>query len=301
VARLFLEHNHHVVVIRHPMPYVDLSRQVCQRFATLEDLDLHQCTIEEREEYEPLIRMGLVFYAGVDYERIVRETEQEASFIIWDGGNNDLPFVKPDLHLVVLDPHRAGHELTYHPGETNLRMADVLVINKLDSASQEQLDLIMENIASTNPGAEVIRARSVLSVDHPEWIHGKQVLIVGDGPTLTHGGMGFGAGTLAAQRFGASAVVDGRKYAVGSIQDTYLEYDHLGKEVPAMGYSQKQITELEATINRAEVDTVIVATPMDLSRVIRVNVPTTRVTYEVEEEGSRLIELLNEFESRWLS
>jgi predicted GTPase len=262
-------------------------------------LDLHQCTIEEREEYEPLIRLGVVVYAGVDYERIIREAEQETSFIIWDGGNNDLPFVKPDLHLVVLDPHRAGHELTYHPGEANLRMADVLIINKVDSASQEQLDLIMKNIASTNPGAEVIRARSVVSVDHPELIRDKRVLIVGDGPTLTHGGMGFGAGTLAAQRFGASAVVDGRKYAVGSIQDTYREYDHLGKEVPAMGYSQKQITELEATINRAEVDTVIVATPMDLSRVIRVNVPTTRVTYEVEEEeGSRLIELLNEFESR---
>jgi predicted GTPase len=237
----------------------------------------------------------------VDYERIIREAEQETRFIIWDGGNNDLPFVKPDLQLVVLDPHRAGHELSYHPGEVNLRLADVLVINKVDSASQEQLDLLMKNIASTNPTAEVIRTRSVLSVDHPEWIHGKRVLIVGDGPTLTHGGMGFGAGTLAAQRFGASAVVDGRKYAVGSIQDAYREHDHMQKEIPAMGYSQKQIVELEATINRADVDTVIVATPIDLSRLIRVNVPVARVTYEVEEEGSALVELLSTFESTYLA
>jgi predicted GTPase len=301
VARFFLERGRPVVVIRHPMPYGDLDRQVCQRFATVEDLDLHQCTIEEREEYEPLVRMGVVVYAGVDYEEILRQAEQEARFIIWDGGNNDLPFVRPDLHLVVLDPHRAGHELAYHPGETNLRMADILVINKVDSASQEQLDLLQQNIALTNPRAEVIRARSELSVDHPERIQGRTVLIVGDGPTLTHGGMGFGAGTLAAQRFGASAVVDGRKYAAGSLQDTYRENAHLGMEVPAMGYSSQQVRELEATINRAEVDTVIVATPVDLSRLIKVKVPIARVTYEVQEEGDRLTQLLTEFEKQHLS
>lgn len=297
IARFFLERGHRLVVIRHPMPYGDLGRQVCQRFATLEDLDLQQCTIEEREEYEPLVRMGVVVYAGVDYQKIIAEAEQEAEFIIWDGGNNDFPFIRPDLHLVVLDPHRPGHELAYHPGEANLRMASVLLINKVDSASREQLDLLAGNIALANPKAEVIRARSVISVDHPERIRGQKVLIIGDGPTLTHGGMGFGAGTLAARRFEAAGVVDGREYAVGSIRDTYREYGHLVKEVPAMGYSSQQVRELEVTINRAVVDSVIVATPIDLSRVVTVNVPLARVTYEIEEEGGRLAELLTGFES----
>jgi len=274
-----------VVAVRHPMPYGDLVKQACQRFATYEDLERHRCTIEEREEYEPLIGRGVIVYAGVDYERVLREAEREADVIVWDGGNNDLPFYRPDLHVVVVDPHRPGHELRYHPGETNLRAADVVVINKIETADGEDVDTVRNNVASANPGATVIEAASPIFVEDPNAIRGKRVLVVEDGPTLTHGEMSYGAGVVAARRFGAAEIVDPRPYAVGSILETYEKYPTTGDVLPAMGYGQEQVGELEQTIDNTPCDLVIVATPIDLRRVVTIGKPSQRVRYEMQEVG----------------
>lgn len=274
-----------VVVVRHPMPYGNLVKQVCQRFASYEDLDKYECTIEEREEYEPHLDRGTVVYAGVDYERILRQAEQGAEILLWDGGNNDLPFYKPDLHIVVTDPHRAGHELRYHPGEANLRMADVVVINKIDTSQPDKVEIVRQNILAMNSHAIVVDAASPIFVDEPQAIRGRRVLVVEDGPTLTHGEMSYGAGVVAVRRFGAAEIVDPRPYAVGSIAETYQKYPNTGPVLPAMGYGAKQIQELEETINATPCDLVIVATPIDLRRVLKINRPMQRVRYELQEIG----------------
>ncbi len=285
VSDILREMGKKVVIVRHPMPYGDLVKQACQRFATYDDLDRHQCTIEEREEYEPHLDRGMVVYAGVDYEQILRQAEQEAEVILWDGGNNDLPFYEPDLHIVVTDPHRAGHEVTYHPGEANLRLADVVVINKVDTSDLAAIAAVHNNVYHVNPQAAVIEAASPIFVEHPEAIRGKKVLVVEDGPTLTHGEMAYGAGIVAARRFGAAQIVDPRPYAVGSIIETFEKYPQTGPLLPAMGYSQKQIEELEETINNTPCDLVIVATPIDLRRVVEIRHPAQRVRYELQEIG----------------
>ena len=296
VFRLLREMGLKVVSIRHPMPYGDLVKQKVQRFASYEDLDKYECTIEEREEYEPYIDMGGVVYAGVDYEAILREAEKEADVIIWDGGNNDFPFYKPDLWIVVADPHRPGHEMKYHPGETNFRAADVIIINKMDTANRDDIQEIFDSIEKANPDAIVIEAASPLFVDHPELIKGKRVLVVEDGPTLTHGEMRYGAGYVAAKRYGAKEIVDPRPYAVGSIVDTYKKYTHLHLILPAMGYGKKQMKELEETINNADVDVVVSGTPIDLNRVVKVNKPIVRVRYELDEIGKPdLKDVLSDF------
>ncbi len=274
-----------VVAIRHPMPYGDLVKQAVQRFATYDDLVKHETTIEEREEYEPHIARGTIVYAGVDYEKILRQAETEADIILWDGGNNDFSFYQPDLLIVVADPHRPGHELTFHPGETNLRMADVVVINKVDTANAENANRVRANIRATNPNAAIVEAASPIFVDDAAAIRGKRVLVVEDGPTLTHCGMAYGAGVVAAQKFGASEIVDPRPYAVGSIKETYNKYPTTGAVLPAMGYGDKQVQELEATINAAPVDLVLIATPIDLRRVVNIKHPTDRVRYELQEIG----------------
>lgn len=274
-----------VVAIRHPMPYGDLVKQTCQRFATFEDLDLHECTIEEREEYEPHIANGVIVYAGVDYEKIIRAAEQEADVILWDGGNNDFPFYKTDLLFVLVDPHRPGHELKYHPGETNLRMADVIIINKEDSAHPENIQTVRENARMANPKAAIIDAASPIFVENPEIIAGKRVLVIEDGPTLTHGEMRFGAGYLAAQKAGAAEIVEPRPYAVRSIAKTYEKYNHVSMILPAMGYGDQQVKDLEETVNKVECDAVVIGTPIDLRRVIEINKPSTRVMYELQEIG----------------
>ena len=279
-----------VVTVRHPMPYGTLADQICQRFSSYEDLDRHHTTIEEREEYEPHIDRGGVVYAGVDYELILREAEKEADVILWDGGNNDLPFYRPDLHIVVADPHRAGHELAYYPGEANVRMADVVVINKIDTADFEDISTVRRNVRSINPRAVVVEAASPITVEDPKEIRGKKVLVVEDGPTLTHGGMSFGAGTVAAQRFGAAETVDPRPYAVGSIKETYIKYPTIGPLLPAMGYSPHQVKELEETINATPCELVVVATPIDLRRVARIDRPCDRVRYELQEIGQPTLE-----------
>lgn len=286
-----------VVAVRHPMPYGDLAAQAVQRFATYTDLDRHDCTIEEREEYEPYIERGAVIYAGVDYEAILRQAEQEADVIVWDGGNNDLPFYKSDLHIVVVDPHRPGHEVAYHPGETNLRMANIVIVNKVDTADYANVLKVREQIEKVNPAAIVIEAASPIFVDDPAAVRGKRVLVVEDGPTLTHGEMSYGAGVIAAKRFGAAEIVDPRPFAVGSIKDTYAKYPSTGAVLPAMGYGAKQIAELEATINATQVDLVIAATPIDLTRVLKPNLPMMRVRYELEVIGSPTLEevLANQF------
>ena len=281
-----------VVVVRHPMPYGDLKKQAVQRFATYDDLTKNECTIEEREEYEPLIDKGIVVYAGVDYERILREAEKEADVIVWDGGNNDVPFYRSDLHIVVADPHRPGHEVAYHPGETNVRMADVIIINKIQTADRQDILTVRDNIKSINPLATVIEAASPILVDHPDDIRGKRVLVVEDGPTVTHGGMTYGAGTIAAEDYGAAEIIDPRPYAVGSIAETLRKYGHIGKLLPAMGYGNDQIRELEDTINRADCDVVVSGTPVDLHRVIKVNKPIVRVRYELCEIGHPTLEEL---------
>jgi len=274
-----------VVVVRHPMPYGDLAAQARQRFGSYEDLDAHHCTIEEREEYEPHLDRGMVVYAGVDYERILREAESEADVLVWDGGNNDLPFYRPDLHIVVADPHRAGHELTYHPGEANLRMAHVVVINKVDTADLAAIAAVRERVYQVNPHAMVIEAASPIFLSNDQPIQGRRVLVVEDGPTLTHGEMAYGAGVVAARRYGAAEIVDPRLYAVGSLVETFRRYPHIGPVLPAMGYSAGQTRELEATINAAPCDLVLIATPIDLRRLITIHHPTERVRYELQEIG----------------
>jgi len=272
-----------VVVIRHPMPYGDLAEQVCERFASYDDLNRYECTIEEREEYEPHIDIGNVVYAGVDYEKILREAEKEADVILWDGGNNDLSFYKPDLQIVIVDPLRAGHELRYYPGETNLRMADVVVISKVDSATPDELETVRNNIKSVRPEAKIIEAELEIKVEDENLIRGKRVVAVEDGPTVTHGGMKEGAGAVAARRFGAKELIDPKSYAVGSIKTTYEKYPHLGKVLPAMGYGEKQIQELKETVERIDYDTLLIGTPIDLRRVMDIKKLAVRVRYEVRE------------------
>ncbi|MFZ5827111.1 MAG: cyclic 2,3-diphosphoglycerate synthase [Bacillota bacterium] len=274
-----------VVSVRHPMPYGDLPSQRVQRFASYADLDLHKCTIEEREEYEPHIDLGAVIYAGVDYEAILREAEKEADVIVWDGGNNDFAFYKADLYITVVDPHRPGHELAYHPGEANLRLADVVVINKVDTASPDGVERVRASIAAVNPSALVVDGASPIFVDDAESIRDKRVLVLEDGPTLTHGEMKYGAGVVAARKFGAAAVVDPRPWAVASIADTFQKYPEIGILLPAMGYGEKQMRDLEATINACDCDLVVSATPIDITRVIRPNKPVLRVRYELQEIG----------------
>ncbi len=274
-----------VVAVRHPMPYGNLAAQAVQRFASYADMDHHNCTIEEREEYEPYVERGAVIYAGVDYESILREAEQEADVIIWDGGNNDLPFFKPDLMIVVTDPHRPGHELAYHPGEANLRMADVVVMNKIDTADYDDILTLQENIRRANPTAVLVRAASPIFIDDPTAIRGQRVLVVEDGPTLTHGEMAYGAGVVAAHAFGAGEIVDPHPYAVGSIAATYLKYPTTGPVLPAMGYGAQQMADLQATIAATPADSVLVATPIDLARLITIDRPNQRVRYELQEIG----------------
>ena len=283
VAAKLRTQGHKPVVIRHPMPYGNLAEQAVQRFATLEDLDLQQCTIEEREEYEPHIHLGTVVYAGVDYEKILRQAEKEADVILWDGGNNDTPFYVSDLEIVVVDPHRAGHELAYFPGEVNLRRADVVVINKIDTAAMHDTETVRQNIKLANPKAAVIEMACRVSIASPELIKGKRVLVVEDGPTLTHGEMPYGAGVVAARQCSAAKLVDPRPFAVGSIRGVYERYGHLSSLLPAMGYSAMQRHELEETIRATPCDLVVIATPIDLARVIKIDKPALRVTYEVEE------------------
>ncbi len=279
-----------VVAVRHPMPYGDLEAQKVQRFAEIEDLHKHKCTIEEMEEYEPHINKGIVVYAGVDYEAILREAEKEADVIVWDGGNNDMPFYKPDVMITVADPHRPGHELEYYPGEANVHLADIVVINKVDTADYFDIDEVRQNIRMLNPSARIVEAASPIFVEDPSIIEGKRVLVVEDGPTLTHGGMDYGAGTVAAEKFGASELVDPRPWAVGKIVETYEKYPEIGILLPAMGYSEQQIKDLEATINASDCDAVIIGTPIDLRRVININKPSTRVYYELQEIGMPTLE-----------
>jgi len=279
-----------VAAIRHPMPYGNLVKQAVQRYADYSDLDKHECTIEEREEYEPHLDNGILVYAGVDYEKILRQAEQEVDIILWDGGNNDFSFYVPDLQIVVADPHRPGHELTYHPGETNVNSADVFVINKVDTTDAENVLKVRENLRRTNPKAVIIEAASPLFVEDPAAIQGKRVLVIEDGPTLTHGEMAYGAGYVAARRFGAAEIVDPRPYAVRSIKATYEKYPKTGPILPAMGYGEAQTRDLEATINKADVDMVIIGTPIDLKRVIKINKPAQRVHYELQEIGQPTLE-----------
>ena len=296
VAEVLQAMGKKVVVIRHPMPYGDLAAQACQRFADFKDLEKHKCTIEEREEYEPHIMRGLVVYAGVDYEMIVREAEKEADVVLWDGGNNDMSFYKTDFQFTVVDPHRAGHELTYYPGQVNLLLADAIVINKIDSADPEGVAIVRENIATYNPRAAVIDAASPIQVDRPELIRGKRVLVVEDGPTLTHGGMQYGAGVVAAGKYGAAELVDPRPFTVKSITGTFDKYPEIGMLLPAMGYGDQQVKDLETTINRTECDSVVVATPIDLSRLIKIKQPVARVYYSLQEIGTPTVAtVLEEF------
>lgn len=293
VASILRDLGHKLAVVRHPMPYGNLKAQAVQRFASFEDLDRYACSIEEREEYEPHLAQGTVVYAGVDYEAILREAEREADVILWDGGNNDLPFFKSDLWIVVVDPHRPGHELSYHPGEANVRAADVVIINKVDTAAKEDTETVRQNVATLNPQAEVIEAASPIQVENPEAIRGKRVLVVEDGPTLTHGGMAYGAGWIAAQKFGAAEIVDPRPYAQGSISEAYSKYPTTGMVLPAMGYGPEQMEELEQTINSADVEVVVIGTPIDLGKLLHLDMPYQNVRYELEEIGQpRLPEIL---------
>ena len=287
VAQTLTERGKKVAIIRHPMPYGNLEEQVVQRFASYADLDKHKCTIEEREEYEPHIDLGLVVYAGVDYEKILHQAEAEADVILWDGGNNDLPFYNTDLHIVVVDPHRAGHETAYHPGEANLRKADIALINKVDSADPTDVEKVKATIAAVNPQAKIIMANSPITVDDPEAVAGKKVLVIEDGPTLTHGEMAYGAGVIAAEKLGAAELIDPRPFAVGSIKDTFAKYNHLSRLLPAMGYGQTQIEELERTINDSPAELVLIGTPIDLRRIMKLDKPALRVRYDLEEIGDQ--------------
>jgi predicted GTPase len=295
VAGLLRELGHRVAVIRHPMPYGDLSKQAVQRFASHEDLEIHNCSIEEREEYEPHLALGSIIYAGVDYEAILQQAESEVDLILWDGGNNDLPFYQPDLHIVVVDPHRPGHELRFHPGEANVRAADLIIVNKVDTAAPEDVATVRANAAELNPAARVIEAASPISVEDPSQIRDKRVLVVEDGPTLTHGDMSFGAGWIAAKRFGAGEIVDPRPFATGTILETFEKYPNTGDVLPAMGYGEMQMQELEDTINASEADLVLIGTPIDLGRLLQLNKPHQAVHYELEEIGQPgLSEILEE-------
>ncbi len=288
-----------VVAIRHPMPYGNLVEQKVQRFATIDDLSKHKCTIEEMEEYEPHVVRGNVIYAGVDYEAILRAAEQDpdgCDVILWDGGNNDFPFYKPDLNMTVVDPHRPGNELSYYPGEVTLRLADVAIINKMDTAAPEAIQTVRESIAKVNPKAIVVDAASPISVDDPSIIKGKRVLVIEDGPTLTHGEMKLGAGTVAAMKFGASELVDPRPYVIGKLAETFSIYPNIGTLLPAMGYSEQQLKDLEATINNTDCDSVVIGTPIDLNRIVTINKPNTRVYYDLQEIGYPTLEgILNDF------
>jgi len=296
IVQMLMAKGLKVVAIRHPMPYGDLVAQKVQRFATVEDLKKHKCTIEEMEEYEPHVVRGNVIYAGVDYEAILREAEKEADVILWDGGNNDFPFYKTDLLFTVADPHRPGNEVSFYPGEISLRMADVIVINKIDTASPEAIQTVRENIQKVNPKATVIDGASPITVDKPELIKGKRVLCVEDGPTLTHGHMKIGAGIVAARKFGAAELVDPRSAAVGKLAETFKIYPNIGTLLPAMGYGDQQVKDLEATINKVDCDTVVIATPIDLNRIVKINKPTVKVGYDLQEIGSpNLTEVLDEF------
>ena len=290
VSLILREMGFKVAAIRHPMPYGDLVKQAVQRYADYSDLDKHECTIEEREEYEPHLDNGVIVYAGVDYEAILRQAEKEVDIVLWDGGNNDFSFYVPDLSIVVVDPHRPGNEYTYHPGETNVRLADVFVINKVDTANPESVIAVRNRITELNPNAVVIEGASPLFVDDPDAIRGKRVLVIEDGPTLTHGEMKYGAGWVAARRFGAGEIVDPRPFAVASIADTYKKYPNTGTILPAMGYGDAQVRDLEATINNSDVDLVISGTPIDLTRIIKVNKPMQRVRYELQEIGQPTLE-----------
>jgi len=292
--------GHRVVVVRHPMPYGDLEQQAVQRFARYEDLEEARATIEEREEYEPHLEQGAVVFAGVDYARILEAAQSEADVILWDGGNNDFPFYRPDLHIVVLDAHRPGHELAWHPGETNFRMADVLVVSKVDSAPAGNVDRVRANIRAVRPDAPVLLAELEVTVDKPELIQGKRVVVVEDGPTLTHGGMRIGAGTVAARRYGAAGVVDARPFGVGAIAEAFRAYPHLDGEVPAMGYGANQVTDLEATLNAVPADAVLDATPVALGRLMRLDKPIVEVTYRFKEKGGELPRILERFEREHL-
>ena len=286
VSQALRDMGYTVAVVRHPMPYGDLAQQAVQRFGSFDDLDRYNVTIEEREEYEPHLRNGVTVFAGVDYERILREAEKEADIVLWDGGNNDLPFFRPDLYFVVVDPLRPGHEVSYHPGEANLRMADVVIINKIDSAPPEGVQQVRAHVRALNPAARVIDAASPTFVENGDVMRGKRVLVIEDGPTLTHGGMTFGAGVVAAQRFGAAELVDPRPYAVRSIADTFAKYPDTGTLLPAMGYGDAQRADLEETIRNTSCDVVVIATPIDLTRIIRIQQPTVRVQYELQELGT---------------
>jgi predicted GTPase len=299
VAKILKSKGLRVAAVRHPMPYGDLRKQIWQRFASYEDLDKHQCTIEEREEYEPHIDNGIIVYAGVDYAEILREAEKEADVIVWDGGNNDMPFYRPDLNIVVADPHRAGHELLYYPGETNIRMANVIIVNKVDTADPAKVKQVKENIKMLNPNATVLDAASPITVDKPELIRGKRVLAIEDGPTITHGSMPYGAAVIIAKNLGASEIVDPRPYAVGSIKEAYKKYPHLGALLPALGYGEKQVAELKETIDRIPCDVVVLGTPIDLRRVITIKQPTVRAKYELKVLGPVSLEqILQEFLQR---
>jgi len=290
VSRALKKQVGRVVAIRHPMPYGDLAEQVCERFATYDDLNKYKCTIEEREEYEPHIDAGNVVYAGVDYSKILQEAEKEADVVIWDGGNNDLPFYKPDLQIVVLDPLRPGNELSYYPGEANLRMADVVVINKIDSATPEQLEIVRKNVKQVRPEAKIVEAASEIHVDDVAHIRGKRVVAIEDGPTVTHGGMKEGVGAIAARKFGAKELINPRQYAVGSIKATYQKFPHLGSVLPAMGYGQAQVKDLETTMAAIDCDTFVLGTPIDLRRIMTVPKTAVRVRYEIKETTKPTLE-----------
>jgi len=296
VSQILKDKRKRIVAIRHPMPYGDLAKQAVQRFAKYVDLETNRCTIEEMEEYEPHLDMGNIVYAGVDYGAILEQAEKEADVILWDGGNNDTAFYKPDLLIVVVDPHRAGHELTYYPGETNLCTADVLVINKMETANREGIEIVRQNIRKVNPDAVVIEAASPLFVDDPSIIRGRRVLVIEDGPTLTHGEMKYGAGVVAAEKYGAREVVDPRPWVTGTIAETFEKYPNIGSLLPAMGYGGHQVKDLQETINAVDCDSVIIGTPIDLLKVIKINKPAVRVQYKLQEIGEPTLEdVLSEF------
>ncbi len=290
VVRVLRDMGKKVVVVRHPMPYGDLTKQIDQRFSSYEDFDRHECTIEEREEYEPHVEKGVTVYAGIDYGKILRRAEKEADAIVWDGGNNDTPFYEPDLHIVVFDPHRPGHETMYHPGETNMLMADVAIINKVDSAEPENVEKVRKNIEKHNPRAKIVLAESVLAADDAESIRGKEVLVVEDGPTLTHGNMSYGAGVIAARKYGAARLVDPRPWLSGSLVKTFEKYPDIGAVLPAMGYGRKQIKDLENTIKATPCDIVLIATPVDLTRIVSIEKPAVRIRYEYGNRGEPTLE-----------